>query len=180
MFPAKIVQRLGGYRSPFTRSMDWDLCLRLAEVGPIACVRTQAVRVRRRSESLSNTEGGRLQIVMGLAATTCHFLRAMGSEDPSTLSREDWAQFLGWLDEHLLRSGFYATMALRSELINTWSARGSVFRRAWSVCRDLSWRPALSYAHQQVLGGTTLPRRLAQEYARARPRAVHHRSQSSS
>jgi glycosyltransferase involved in cell wall biosynthesis len=168
LFPTALARDLGGYRANFARSMDIDLMLRLAEAGRMTCVPEAAVRLRRHSDSLSNTQGGRLQLTLGAAATVCHFLRKAGAADPGSLPSADWDQFIQWTERRLLDLFYYETMTFRSRLKSSLSVDGSLIRRGAELARVLSTPAGQRFLRRYVRGGTSHARQLAREYAKSR------------
>lgn len=104
-FRLQAVRDIGGYNKRFIRSQDYDLWLRLCRRGQIACLKDVVVRLRRHPVSLSNTQAGDLQFVMGIAALVCYFFRTREITDPAQMDQGSWDHFIAWLDRELLRQG---------------------------------------------------------------------------
>ncbi len=76
-----VVRRLGGYRTIFGRSEDYDLWLRMAEAGPIANLPDVLLDVRRHTSSVSSVHR-RQQITDALAARLSALARRATGKDP--------------------------------------------------------------------------------------------------
>jgi glycosyltransferase involved in cell wall biosynthesis len=94
---SKIVE-LGGYNRKFIRSLDADLYLRVGEIAPIGCLQIPVVKLRKHSQTLSKTNSGRIQMLMGTCATICHFRRKAGLSDLSQMEEDTWQEFLKWIE----------------------------------------------------------------------------------
>ena len=162
-----LVDAIGGFNVRFKRSQDYDLWLRLSELGRLASVPQPLVKMRKHSSNISNTEGGRMQYLYGCAAAVCHYLRAAKRPDPSVGVDEDyWIRFWTWL------TGL--------PVVNDEFER----RTAWSKSRERYWgcksrsvgmfglaSDLLRSGHATALlwektFGSSLPKHLAQEWMR--------------
>lgn len=117
-FNKQMVIDLGGYNQRFCRSQDWDLWLRIGEIGGIACLGAPVVKLRKHSDMISNTNDGRLQTIMGMCAVICHLRRKAGLLDPSLMEENRWREFLDWLEKRMEQEGVFQE------------------RGAWKVIRD--------------------------------------------
>lgn len=116
MFRRSAARRVGGYRARFERSMDWDMWLRLSETGLLGCHPHEFLKLRRRANSLSTTNNGRLQQTMGVAGTLSHMRRRAGLVDPIAMDEGQWKQFLSWLELRLEQLGYFNDFAERERL----------------------------------------------------------------
>lgn len=87
--------RVGGYRPRIKRAQDYDLWLRLSEVGEIACLRPALICIRRHGGQISHDEGGRRQILDSRVALASYILRQIGVPDPvaDTASENEFEAF---------------------------------------------------------------------------------------
>jgi glycosyltransferase involved in cell wall biosynthesis len=88
-FNTHAVKNLGGYRQRLKRAQDFDLWLRLSEVGQIGCVAEPLVCIRHHDAQISHDEGGRRQMIDGRVALVSHFLRQKGLVDPVAVESID-------------------------------------------------------------------------------------------
>lgn len=116
------LNRVGGFNTRFVRSQDTDLCLRLSEVGRIACLSQPLIKLRKHQASISNYGGGRPSLIYGTAARVCHFLRLMEAQDPSKLIDSNWFEFINWLTIQLQRRGVFEVALTKSELKRIWKS----------------------------------------------------------
>lgn len=120
IFQRETVMKIGCYNPRFTRSQDCDLWLRLSEKGQIACLPQPLVKLRKHAGAISHHNSGKTQIVMGTAATVCHFLRLKGAFDPSRIDMDSWKHFINWLTVRLEQEEIFAMYHYRAELSNDW------------------------------------------------------------
>ncbi len=108
-----------GYNSRFVRSQDVDLWLRLSQRGQMACLPEVLVKLRKHGDNISTHNSGPTQMIMGMAARTCHLLRMRGVPDPSQDSDDTvWEGFLEWLAKRLEQRSYFES------------------RRQWSTLRQ--------------------------------------------
>lgn len=164
-FKREIAQDSGPYNPLFRKSQDWDLWLRLAERGRIACSNNCLVRVRKHSGQISNSSADTSQLVYGTAASTCHFLRIDGYPDPSAGSGEaEWKSFLEWIESRLIEEGVFKKRKVWAD------ARVKYFAKEISltgVCQLGIRLLKSNYSGALVLErffGSLLPERLAREW----------------
>jgi glycosyltransferase involved in cell wall biosynthesis len=164
-FRRDVAQDAGLYNPFFRKSQDWDLWLRFAERGRIACIRKCLVRVRKHSGQISNSAAGTSQLVYGVAASTCHSLRVDGCPDPSAGSDERvWKVFLGWIEGRLMEEGVFERRKVwadaRAEYFATNSRMIRVFRFGTRILKS---GHAVALLWDKVYG-SSLPERLAREW----------------
>lgn len=90
------IEKVGLYNPLFKRSQDWDMWLRLSEVGRISCCPEYLMKLRKHEESVSY---GNFEI-FGIAAIVCYFLREQRSSDPSLSEKDVWERFMMWLSNN--------------------------------------------------------------------------------
>jgi len=91
----KALKCIGGYRPRIKRAQDYDLWLRLSEVGELGCVDEPLVRIRHHADQISHDEGGRRQKIDSSAALVSYLLRQRGLVDPiaSECTDSEFAEF---------------------------------------------------------------------------------------
>ena len=159
------VTRSASFNSRYTRSQDYDLWLRLSEVGKFASVDLPLVKIRKHEMNISNSDGGVLQRKYGSVATICHFLRILGCPDPSTSNDEaTWHNFFTWADKRLVEEGAFsryeAWAGARAGYFATSNKLGGALRFGTRLLKSghtsaLVWEKCF---------GSSLPERLAQEW----------------
>jgi glycosyltransferase involved in cell wall biosynthesis len=82
MMRTEVVRELGGYRRPFAAAEDYDLWLRMAELGGIANIPEALIAYRRHHSNLSGREQIRQAFSLRLAQCSA-MLRARGARDPA-------------------------------------------------------------------------------------------------
>ena len=162
------VMELGGYNPKFTRSQDWDLWLRIGETARIACLQMPVVKLRKHFQMISNTNQGRLQSVMGLCASICHFRRKAGLSDPSQMEENVWPEFLKWVDKRMEEDGFFQCSQGWQALRNVWysSLETSRLKRGRLVLKELIQNPLASKAFWRRFRRENLALKLAEESRR--------------
>lgn len=106
LYRRSAVEAVGGFRTAFVPSEDYDLWLRLSECGEIVASDKVLVKIRKHEGSISNMEGGKRQLRLGVAAAVCHFLRMWGHADPAS-DDEASKMFIAWIDALLQKRGIY-------------------------------------------------------------------------
>lgn len=117
---AEAVKKIGGYRTVFRRSQDWDLWLRLSECGLLACIPEPLVRIRKHGGQVSLERGGKQQIVDSCAAIVSYIIRCGGGRDPLDGNIYEVNAFLSWLESRLEEEKVFA------------------LRRVWNRARDIT------------------------------------------
>ena len=101
-----VVQRLNGYRPRIRCAEDFDLWLRLADLGAIASVPESLVKVRKHDEQISLGEGGRRQLVDARVALVSYWLRQFKLPDPVDGDDHIFHSFRSWVELSLCADGF--------------------------------------------------------------------------
>lgn len=131
-YRSSAIESLSAFNPRYVQSEDYDLWLRLAEIGQLTSIAKPLVKIRKHESNISRSEGGMLQIRFGYAAAICHFLRRLGVEDPSATNDEaEWAKFIAWVDGRLREEGVFER------------------RKAWEDAR------AMYFATQNRMAGTS-------------------------
>ena len=164
MFERSLSTDLGGYNTRFKKTQDWDLWLRLAENGVIACLPSPLVRIRTHPNQITNASSGRPQLVYGAAAAVSHFLRIEGHRDPSTRVPEEWTVFIQWVEAKMATERILERRAV-------WiSARNAYFGASNRVLGILSFSLGILRSGSALqlirdrLFAFAFPRRLATEW----------------
>lgn len=159
------VARVRGFNARFVQSEDYDLWLRLSEVGRLGALTKPLVKCRKHGKNISNIDGGDLQTRYGIVAVTCHFLRRHGFTDPSTSDDVTaWREFMKWLDERLLEERAYersrAWIDARAEFFGTEHRLAGAVKSGVRLLR--SGHVTSLVAHR--LFGSSLPKLLARQW----------------
>ena len=133
------VKRMGGYNRKFIRSQDWDLWLRIGETAQISCLQMPVVKLRKHSGMISNAKMGRLQLIMGISATVCHFCRKLNLLDPSQMDDEIWQDFLKWVELRIEQEGFLLEKQAWQDIRNIWYSNpdAGILRRAAFLIKEI-------------------------------------------
>lgn len=146
---------VGGYRARFVRSQDRDLWLRMGNLGAVACLADPLVQVRKHPAAISNSDRGRLQQTMGIAASVCHLLRRSRLADPADKNQEEWAQFLRWMERRLDEENYFRDFETLQSLRHAWYVNPDATwptraRRLWEQCRERP--PSLTVVLERIYG----------------------------
>jgi glycosyltransferase involved in cell wall biosynthesis len=167
MYRKDCVDAIGAFNVRFKRSQDYDLWLRLSEMGRLASVPQPVVKMRKHSSNISNTEGGKMQYLFWCAAAVCHYLRAAKRPDPSVGVNEDgWVRFWTWLTGlPAVNNAFERRTAWSKSRERYWDCKSEVVGM-FGLASDL-----LSSSHFTALlwekaFGSSLPKHLAQQWMR--------------
>jgi len=107
LYSKATVQSIGGFNPRYIRSEDADLWFRISEVGNMACLPEPLVKIRKHASNISNHNRGIDSIIMGMAASVCHFTRLKGASDPSQATDAFWDTFVLWLSERLEETSYF-------------------------------------------------------------------------
>jgi hypothetical protein len=165
MYRRDVVVRLSAFNSRYVQSEDYDLWLRLSEVGKVAAVGKPLVKIRKHEQNISNTEGGMLQTRLAFAASVCHFLRINGCPDPSINNNETiWREFVTWIDDRMIGENVFekrkAWVDARAEYFATANRLTSALRFSAHFLKSGHASPLML----EKFFGSSLPQRLAQEW----------------
>jgi glycosyltransferase involved in cell wall biosynthesis len=127
VFNRQKVLGVGGYRSRFIRSQDWDLWFRLSDRGEFACLDEPLFKLRKHAATLSNDDNGRTQLLMGFTSAVCHFRRRAGLTDPAEFDEDGWRSFLAWVRRRIEEDGYFERERLWKELRNSFYSSRSDF-----------------------------------------------------
>jgi len=83
------IKQINGYNERIKRSQDYDLCLRLSEIGQIASIKKPLVQIRRHKNQVSNKDNGMRQLIDSRVAFVGYLLRQKGLEDPTSKKSSD-------------------------------------------------------------------------------------------
>lgn len=95
-----VVRKIGGYRKRIIRSQDWDLWLRLAEVGQLLAIDEYLVKIRRHSSQITNNFG-RQQKIYSKISIISWWIRRFGFPDPVDSDDEFFYSFQEWVATRL-------------------------------------------------------------------------------
>jgi glycosyltransferase involved in cell wall biosynthesis len=169
MYRADTLKGAGGFNKRFISSEDWDLWLRMAERGTLRCLEPALVKIRKHAANVSNHGGGKTQILYGLVASTCHFLRARGAADPSCCADEaQWHSFVDWIELRLREQGFFARQQEWSRMRAAYFSANNKITGAWCLVSAFasSGLPLQKLKHK--LFGSALPAALADAWIKTR------------
>lgn len=82
------LQRIGGYRPKFRNSLDYDLWLRISEIGQIDNIPQDLLLYRRHAAQVSGSANTHRQTIYSVGAITDYFLRKYCPGSPETLIDE--------------------------------------------------------------------------------------------
>lgn len=98
------LQKIGGYRSRIKRAEDYDLWLRISDIGKISCLNDTLVRIRYHVNQISNDNFGRRQLIDSHAAVVSYILRNKVCIDPVSTQFSDieYSYFLEFVEQFLI------------------------------------------------------------------------------
>ena len=76
------IKKIKGYKLLMNRSQDYDLSLRLSELGNICCISEPLIDLRRHESSISFKDGKTKQVIFPRISLVCYYLRKAGQRDP--------------------------------------------------------------------------------------------------
>ena len=99
-FHRATVIQLGGYRERFQHAEDFDLWLRILEVGKCGCLPNILLKLRKHRNNISYLHSESQQL-LAMAALVCYLKRRYNMADPSVMKINDWLNFLDWLKKRI-------------------------------------------------------------------------------
>jgi len=162
-YKTKIVREIGGYRPRIKKSEDYDLWLRLADTGKMACIPEPLIRFRTHPDQISHEDSGRRQIADGRVALTSYWIRKFGFTDPVEQSDEDFKQFREWVVHKITEAKLFEYRefvgSIKSQIANKNFVKviGSCFFNPGFVLRHIVY----------VIRGETISRKLAREWVQS-------------
>ncbi|MCI5064509.1 glycosyltransferase [bacterium] len=113
VFSRAAYEKVGGYRTPFVKSQDADLWLRLARCGRITSLPDSFLELRKHEAQISQQKRGYPQFVYSCAAVICARLRERDEEREPLHDEEHWNAFLDRVSESVQET---RALAAREEL----------------------------------------------------------------
>lgn len=166
LFCADAFRRVGGYRPRVRRSEDWDLFLRLSEVGKLASLSFPLVQIRKHPTQISNDDGGREQWIDGYLAVVSYWLRQAGCPDPIAGTVVDFDAFRSWLVRRLVADCFFERQSILQSIKGAMSE--SLFRMVIQVATGLLAHPTwFARLGLERFRGSRFPEGLAAEWMRS-------------
>ena len=162
-----VVRSIGGYRTRIRRSEDWDLWLRLSEVGQLAAMDEPLVRIRKHSGQISHDESGRRQKIDSTVAIVSYLLRRYNFPDPVAADDEMFEFFRVWignrLDQERLFEFFDYIERVKAVIAGMHKSPSALF----TVTRHIISEPGFLTRFLRLrLFGESIPHRLADEWIR--------------
>lgn len=163
------VQSIGGYRPRFHRAQDWDLWLRLSEIGELECLVEPLVRVRKHANQISHDESGRRQIIDSRTAMISYWIRQHKGEDPVSADEQAFHEFRTWVEKQLDLANAFAKLEYAGRLKSMFSGVIKSPVHLFKLCVFVFRHPLLivTFAKDQIVG-ETLTRKIAAEWLRMR------------
>lgn len=161
------VRELCGYRGAKSRAEDYDLWLRLSEIGKISCITDVLVKIRKHPDQISHDENGRRQIIDARTALTGYWLRQLGFEGPeaSILMYSDFQLFNVWVEDRLNRSNIFTDAFFINKIKQELNAADQSFISRVRLSVSVLCQPAFLFRFlRQKLFGESLSKRMAIEW----------------
>ena len=165
MFRSSIVKRIHGYNPRIQIAQDYDLWLRLSEIGKIACLNKRLVKIRNHSTNFSKI-GDSLRKMTSevIAVNVCYLLRINGAPDPSLFKEDtEWVEYIEWIDKQIEEDGVLKRMKAWHQMRNEYfSARNSFVGTMRLIKAILASKKACRIIYEKLYG-LELPMTLADE-----------------
>lgn len=162
-YKTEIARKVGFYRPRIKKSEDYDLWLRLSEVGKMACISEPLIRFRSHPDQISNEDAGRRQIADGRVALTSYWIRKYGYADPVEQNKEQFNQFRKWIVSNIKEEKLLEYREFVSRV------KSQIAKRNYSyVLKSCLTSPWFVYRHLDFLiRGEGLSRRFAKKWIRS-------------
>jgi len=110
-YRTQVIRDLGGYRVRFKCAQDYDLWLRLSEVGELTSLSEPVVQLRRHTQQISNNDAGSQQLLYSRIGLVSYWIRKLGGTDPVDADETSFLIFIVWLQTLLNKDGFFESHA---------------------------------------------------------------------
>lgn len=100
-YKAEHVRRVGFYRPRIKKAEDYDLWLRLSEVGKLACIQEPLIFSRKHPDQISLEDAGRRQIIDARVALTSYWIRKFNQTDPVEMDEKQFHTFRKWIEKKI-------------------------------------------------------------------------------
>jgi glycosyltransferase involved in cell wall biosynthesis len=157
--------KVGGYRIRFKKSQDYDLWMRLSEIGKIFCIDEPLVKIRKHSQQISYEDGGRRQSVYAMIAAVSYFLRKSQQSDPvdQNASNQIFEKFYDYVERKMDLYLYFKYCEFVSEIKAALQYGGLIngLKIAKIISADLSaFKNILAVRYQK----NTMPKRIANSW----------------
>jgi len=157
-----VVRSIGGYRPRMRRSQDWDLWLRLSEVGQLTAMGEPLVKIRKHSDQISHDELGRRQIIDARVAIAGYWLRQHGFPDPVAADDEVFESFHAWVENRLEQERLFEFFDYVARVRENVAELHKTSSALLAATRHIIGEPGFLLRFLRVrLFGEMIPRRLA-------------------
>lgn len=159
-YRAELIRAEGGYRPRIKKSEDYDLWLRLSDIGKLACIPEPLIRFRSHPGQISHEDAGRRQIADGRVALTSYWVRKWGYADPVEQSEEEFGRFREWVAQNIHKAKLFE---YRNFVETVKSQLGQ--RKYGEVVKSCVTSPGFVWQYLEfILRGETMCRKLAGEW----------------
>ncbi len=159
------VRAVGCYRTRIRRSQDFDLWLRLSEVGTLKAIDYPLVRIRAHAAQISNENGGLQQSVDARVALASFMLRRDGLKDPVSeeATAEQFREFWHFVQDSVKANRYHEYRKFVAGIESDLASR-SLFRGMRGVLSALrAPRFLIRFADNRVFGDR-LTRRIVNDW----------------
>lgn len=160
-----IVEKESAFNTKYVTSEDYDLLLRLSEIGKVASIDKPLVKIRKHEYNISNLKGGMLQVLLASTALVCHFFRVHKFPDPSSGSDETiWKGFLEWIERRMTEEGVFEKQKVWADARDEYFATNNRIIGAFHFGTHLLKSGHASPLVWKKFFGSSLPKSLAVEW----------------
>lgn len=134
-FRRSAVLSIGGYRTVFHRAQDYDLWLRLIEIGRFTASNEPLIYYRTHENMISNDQSGRTSITYGWIAVTCYWIRKLGHSDNFIMNEQIFLSFKDFITHQLHDNGIFESHQFVRELKKAMQSDNSLMAVGLSACK---------------------------------------------
>lgn len=127
----------GSYRPRVKKSEDYDLWLRISELGLMTCLPEPLICFRTHPDQISLEDSGRRQIADGRIALVSYWIRKQGGVDPVDGDESDYREFREWMLDQIEASGIYKRREAVAQFKQLLSASGQ--KETMSGSNRMEW-----------------------------------------
>lgn len=153
-FRAGAAKEIGGYRVRIKRAQDWDLWLRLSNVGKLTAVDEPLVKIRKHSAQVSNEDAGKRQVTDCTIGTVSSLIALAGGTDPVESNEATFEKFRTWITKRLEDEQYFEFYEYLSQVRQMKAQQKSAITGMIKVCFSLLSRPVFlfRFARRKIIG----------------------------
>jgi glycosyltransferase involved in cell wall biosynthesis len=163
-YRTKVAQHVGGYNKRYVTAQDWDLWLRLSEMGQVACLPESLVKIRKHENQISRCGAGKTYMIEAQGAIIQYFLRKRNYDNLIPGAEDEWVKFHEWVEAQVDREGVFEEQAMWMTTRSEFLSRRNRIIGIVLFAKQLLYSGYAGKIVKEKFLGSDLPKRLAQQW----------------